>query len=134
MKSYCHLIEGKLDGAILTLPLIEEQYTTLPLFDEEFLLATPAHHFLAKRKVVKLSDLENKTLLLLEDGHCLRNQALSICQRSNATESKSYRATSLETLRHMVSSNAGITLMPRLACKMVYGNFSAYLSNDIDMK
>lgn len=110
------LSQGKLDAALLALPLIDEDYSTLPLFEEEFLLAVPANHVLAKRKIIKLSDIENKTLLLLEDGHCLRDQALSVCQRVNVSESKSFRATSLETLRHMVLSKAGITLIPKLAC------------------
>ncbi|MEO8402238.1 MAG: DNA-binding transcriptional regulator OxyR [Gammaproteobacteria bacterium] len=111
------LSQGKLDGALLALPLVEEDFFALPLFEEEFVLAIPANHPLAKRKTAKLADLENKTLLLLEDGHCLRDQALTVCHRVNASESKSFRATSLETLRHMVASKAGITLMPKLACR-----------------
>jgi LysR family hydrogen peroxide-inducible transcriptional activator len=109
--------QGKLDGALLALPLVDEDFFALPLFEEEFVLAIPPNHPLAKRKIAKLSDLENKTLLLLEDGHCLRDQALTVCHRVNASESKSFRATSLETLRHMVASKAGITLMPKLACR-----------------
>lgn len=111
------LSQGKLDCALLALPLVEADYSALPVFEEEFLLAVPSCHLLAKRKTIKLSDLQNKTLLLLEDGHCLRDQALSICQRMNVSETKSFRATSLETLRHMISSKAGMTLMPKLACK-----------------
>lgn len=111
------LKQGKLDGALLGLPLIDEDFVALPLFEEEFMLAIPPNHSLSKRKIIKISDLENKTLLLLEDGHCMRDLALEICYRAKASESKGFRATSLETLRHMVASKAGITLMPKLAYK-----------------
>ncbi len=110
------LNEGKLDGALLALPT-EGDFSVHPLFDEEFVLAVPLEHPLAKQKTVNFSDLENKTLLLLEDGHCLRDQALAVCHRANASESNNFRATSLETLRHMVASGVGITLMPKLSCR-----------------
>ncbi|MBA2655993.1 MAG: DNA-binding transcriptional regulator OxyR [Tatlockia sp.] len=110
------LKEGKLDGAILALP-VEGDFVCSNLFDEEFVLAVPQGHTLTKQKLANLSDLDNKTLLLLEDGHCLREQALAICQTANASESKKFRATSLETLRHMVASGVGITLMPKLSCR-----------------
>lgn len=111
------LKQGKLDVLILALPITDPDLVTVSLFEEEFLLAVPDKHALAKRKIIKPADLENLTLLLLEDGHCLREQALTVCHRVNATEAKSFRATSLETLRHMVASQVGITLMPKLACK-----------------
>lgn len=110
------LKEGKIDGALLALP-IEGDFSVNPLFDEEFVLATPLAHPLTKQKIVDFSDLENKTLLLLEDGHCLRDQALAVCHRAHASESKNFRATSLETLRHMVASGVGMTLMPKLSCR-----------------
>ncbi len=75
-------------------------------------LATPLDHPLAKRKSVNFGDLEDKTVLLLEEGHCLREQALAVCHRAQATEAKNFRATSLETLRSMVAAGVGITLMP----------------------
>jgi len=108
---------GKLDVALLALPITEQDLVTVSLFEEEFLLAVPNQHALAKRKIIKSTDLENLTLLLLEDGHCLREQALTVCHRANAVEAKGFQATSLETLRHMVAAQAGITLMPKLACK-----------------
>ncbi|MFI4956684.1 MAG: DNA-binding transcriptional regulator OxyR [Gammaproteobacteria bacterium] len=111
------LSQGKLDAAILALPLKEDSFITEILFEEKFLLATPMNHPLAKRKKIALSDLENETLLLLDDGHCFRDQALAVCQRVHATESKQFQATSLETLRYMVASHAGITLMPALSCR-----------------
>ncbi len=111
------LNQGKLDTAILALPILNTKFKVHSLFEEEFMLATPAHHLLAKRKSINQSDLENKNLLLLEEGHCLREQALSLCFKVNAEETKSFRATSLETLRHMVATGIGITLMPKLACR-----------------
>lgn len=110
------LNEGKIDGALLALP-IEDNFSVNPLFDEEFVLALPLDHPLTKQKIVDFSDLENKTLLLLEDGHCLRDQALAVCHRAHASESKNFHATSLETLRHMVASGVGMTLMPKLSCR-----------------
>lgn len=123
------LNERKLDGAILALPVVEENFVGMPLFEEEFVLALPLNHKLAGKKKIKLTDLNNKSILLLEDGHCFRDQALSVCQLANATEVKSFRATSLETLRHMVSANAGITLLPKLSCQsndlIYYVSFSS---------
>lgn len=112
------LTQRKLDGAILALPLVDGDFISLPLFEEEFVLAIAKKHHLAKHKTVKLSDLQDKTLLLLEEGHCMREQALTLCHKANASEYKRLRATSLETLRHMVASMSGITLMPKLACKL----------------
>lgn len=111
------LAQGKVDAAILALPLEEDGFITETLFEEKFLLATPLNHPLSKRKKITLSDLENESLLLLDDGHCFRDQALAVCQRVNATESTQFKATSLETLRYMVASHAGITLMPALSCR-----------------
>ena len=78
-------------------------------------------HALAKRKSVQPRDLDGQTLLLLEDGHCLRDQALEVCALSSAQEKHDFRATSLETLRQMVASGAGITLLPELASRGAYG-------------
>src|SRR5690625_5997603 len=64
-----------------------------------------------------MSDLADEELLLLEDGHCLRDQALEVCQLAGAHEELDFHATSLETLRYMVAANAGITLMPVLATR-----------------
>ncbi|MDX1901118.1 MAG: LysR substrate-binding domain-containing protein [Gammaproteobacteria bacterium] len=108
---------GQLDAALLALPISENGLETSSLFKEPFLLAVPANHILAKSKKIKLSDLKKQTLLLLQDGHCLRYQALAVCQHARATEMQSFRATSLETLRYMVAAGSGITLMPKLACR-----------------
>ena len=112
------LREGSLDAAVLALPLHEESLHTEFLFEEPFVLAVPDAHPLAQKKNrLKLSDLEDENLLLLEDGHCLRDQALEVCQLAGAGEKTGFRATSLETLRQMVAANVGITLLPTLAIK-----------------
>lgn len=110
------LHDGVLDVAMLALPVEGDHLHTEPLFDEHFVLAVPADHPLASRKrSVNLSVLAGEQLLLLEEGHCLRAQALSVCHLNGAAERHGFRATSLETLRQMVASGGGITLLPELA-------------------
>jgi LysR family transcriptional regulator, hydrogen peroxide-inducible genes activator len=109
------LREGRLDAGVLALPIHDDQLHAEFLFEEPFVLAVPEHHELAKRKGLKLDDLSDQTLLLLEDGHCLRDQALEVCQLAGASEKSGFRATSLETLRQMVAANVGITLLPALS-------------------
>jgi len=109
------LREGRLDAAVLALPVHDDQLHAEFLFEEPFLLAVPERHELARRKALKLEDLAHQSLLLLEDGHCLRDQALEVCHLSGAGEKTGFRATSLETLRQMVAANVGITLLPALA-------------------
>ena len=109
------LREGRLDAGVLALPIHDDQLHAEFLFEEPFLLAVPEHHELSKRKALKLDDLSDQSLLLLEDGHCLRDQALEVCHLAGASEKSGFRATSLETLRQMVAANVGITLLPMLA-------------------
>ena len=107
--------QGKIHAAILALPVTDVGLSSVPLFDEEFLLTVSHTHALAKKKSVQQSDFENEDMLLLDDGHCMRNQVLNYCNEINITEAKKFRATSLETLRHMVAAGAGVTLMPKLS-------------------
>lgn len=111
------LREGRLDAGILALPVHDHQLHIEKLFDEPFVLAVPAGNTLADRKMIRLDDLADQNLLLLEDGHCLRDQALEVCQLAGAGEKSGFRATSLETLRQMVAADVGITLLPTLAVK-----------------
>ncbi len=111
------LREGRLDAGLLALPIHDDQLHTEFLFEEPFLLAVPEAHRLAKQDALSLRDLSNEKLLLLEDGHCLRDQALDVCQLAGAGERSEFRATSLETLRQMVAANVGVTLLPALATK-----------------
>lgn len=109
------LREGKLDASLLALPVDEEQMHVEFLFEEPFVLAAPEHHPLAKRTGLTLAELNDQKLLLLEDGHCLREQALEVCRLAGANEKSEFRATSLETLRQMVAAEVGMTLLPLLA-------------------
>lgn len=111
------LREGALDAALLALPLHDDQLHAEFLFEEPFLLAVPESHPLANHGPLALDDLSSQTLLLLEDGHCLRDQALDVCRTAGAGENGGFRATSLETLRQMVAANVGVTLLPSLAVK-----------------
>ncbi len=109
------LHEGKLDAGLLALPVDEDGLTVAPLFTEPFLAALPAGHALAKKAKVGLDELSQANLLLLEEGHCLRDQALAVCGLQGLA-SEEVRATSLETLRQMVAMGIGVTLLPQLAC------------------
>jgi LysR family hydrogen peroxide-inducible transcriptional activator len=111
------LHEGRLDAAVLALPLHEDWLECEFLFEEPFMLAVPGKHSLAGRRNLQLEDLADEHLLLLEDGHCLRDQALEVCALAGAGEKEGFRATSLETLRQMVAAGVGITLLPMLAVK-----------------
>ncbi len=109
------LREGKLDAALLALPLHDDQLHAEFLFEEPFVLAAPQQHPLARRGALDATELSDETLLLLEDGHCLRDQALDVCRLSGAREKSGFRATSLETLRQMVAAGVGVTLLPALS-------------------
>lgn len=109
------LRDGRLDAGLLALPLHDEQLHIEPLFDEPFVLAVPRPHALARRGTLDMRDLDRTPLLLLEEGHCLRDQALDVCRLSGADEREGFRATSLETLRQMVAAGVGVTLLPMLA-------------------
>jgi LysR family hydrogen peroxide-inducible transcriptional activator len=117
-----HLQAGDIDMGILALPVPSEGLVERTLFDEPFVVAVPERHALASRASLKASDLNGETLLLLEDGHCLRDQALDVCALAQLHEKQDFRATSLETLRQMVASGGGITLLPLLASRGAYGN------------
>jgi LysR family hydrogen peroxide-inducible transcriptional activator len=108
---------GELEMGVLALPVPADGLECMELYEERFTLAVPSAHPLAKRAHVKLDDLAGESLLLLEDGHCLRDQALDVCSRVDVKENEDYRATSLETLRQMVAAGLGITLLPELATR-----------------
>jgi LysR family hydrogen peroxide-inducible transcriptional activator len=106
---------GQLDAAVLALPLHEDWLELEFLFEEPFMLAVPKAHPLASRHDLQLSELIDQNLLLLEEGHCLRDHALEVCGLAGAGEKEGFRATSLETLRQMVAAGVGMTLLPMLA-------------------
>lgn len=109
------LKSGELDVGILALPIPVQRLVTRALYAESFQVALPLDHPLAKRRRISLDDLDGETLLLLEEGHCLRDQALDACRLARVREAPDFRATSLETLRQMVAAGVGITLLPSLA-------------------
>jgi LysR family hydrogen peroxide-inducible transcriptional activator len=109
-----HLLNGKLDAGLLALPVADDGLRVEPLFYEPFFAALPAGHALAQRAVLKVSDIMGEKLLLLDEGHCLRDQALDVCGTGSRGREE-VRATSLETLRQMVGMGLGLTLLPALA-------------------
>src|SRR5580693_4365750 len=116
------LHSGELDLGILALPVELAGLEARELYREAFTVALPERHPLAARATVRAADLRGETLLLLEEGHCLRDQALEVCARAGVSDAQDFRATSLETLRQMVATGAGITLLPELASRGAYGN------------
>lgn len=112
---------GDIDLGVLALPIEDDSLAVESLYDEAFVVAIPENHSLAKRSQIQVSDLEGATLLLLEDGHCLRDQALDVCNRVEVHEKQDFRATSIETLRQMVAAGTGLTLLPELAAR---GNYA----------
>ncbi|WP_340621424.1 DNA-binding transcriptional regulator OxyR [Xenorhabdus siamensis] len=109
------LDSGKLDCAILASLRETEAFIELPLFEESMKLAVYEEHKWANRTEIKMGDLAGEKLLMLEDGHCLRDQAMGFCFQAGAKEDTHFRATSLETLRNMVAAGSGITLLPALS-------------------
>jgi LysR family hydrogen peroxide-inducible transcriptional activator len=111
---------GRLDACLLATPVPGDN-ATHELYREDFLLCAPLGHPLLGKKRLREDDLEGQTVLLLEDGHCLRDQALSVCQVAGAREATELRATSLPTLVQMVASGLGVTLLPETAAGVLVG-------------
>ena len=106
----------RLDAALLSLPVKDDELVSEPLFDEPFFFACSGEHKLSHAESVDTADLAGAHLLLLTDGHCLRDQALTVCGMKEAQEEETdFRASSLETIRQMVASGMGCTLLPALA-------------------
>ena len=108
------LLDKKLDAALLALPIEHAALEYRTLFDDPFTLAVCADHPLAGLEEVDLSRVTQENLLLLDEGHCLRDQALKLCNPARFVE-QDFRASSLETLRFMVKNGVGVTLMPSVA-------------------
>jgi LysR family transcriptional regulator, hydrogen peroxide-inducible genes activator len=112
---------GLLDCALLALPVAGD-FTAAEVCEEHFLLAAPRGSPLFARKRIRQADLAGEDVLLLEDGHCLRDQALAVCQQAGSTEVAGVRATSLPTLVQMVAGGLGITLLPESAAEVLVPN------------
>jgi len=111
---------GDLDCAILAEPFPDTGLAVAPLYDEPFVIAVPKNHPLAKRKTVSAEELKQETMLLLGTGHCFRDHVLEVCPEyarfSSEAEGirKSFEGSSLETIKHMVASGMGVTVVPQL--------------------
>jgi LysR family hydrogen peroxide-inducible transcriptional activator len=112
------LKNGEIDVAILALPLPESGVMIQPVYDEPFIVAVPRLHPWAKKRAVSADDLKKETMLLLGSGHCFRDQVLEVCPElarfSSGAEGiqKTFEGSSLETIRHMVASGLGVTVLP----------------------
>jgi len=116
------LKNGDIDAAILALPFSEPGLLMQPLYDEPFLVALPAGHAWGAKKAIPATDLKKENMLLLGNGHCLRDQVLQVCPElmrfsSGSPEGiqRTFEGSSLETIRHMVASGVGLTVLPASA-------------------
>jgi LysR family hydrogen peroxide-inducible transcriptional activator len=115
------LRNGELDCAILAEPFPDAGLATAKLYDEPFMAAVPKNHPLAKRKHISAEELKQQTMLLLGTGHCFRDHVLEVCPEfarfSSDAEGirKSFEGSSLETIKHMVASGMGVTVVPQLS-------------------
>lgn len=111
--------QGELDAAIMALPFSDQGLMVQPLYDEPFVVAFPKNHPWSKKKEINAADLKSETMLLLGNGHCFRDQVLEVCpdmgrfSNSSSGISRTFEASSLETIRHMVASGIGVTVLPR---------------------
>ena len=109
------LKQGQLDVLMLAFPYPLRDVETTILFEDEFLLCMPSGHALEKRQSVRQNQLHGEALLLLEEGHCLRDHALEACELRSAETNLVYQGTSLHTLVQMVANGLGLTLLPAVA-------------------
>ena len=111
------LVSHRLDAALVALPVADDRLETLPVFDEPFWFAEPKGRgrTAPETGAVTEDDLRGRRLLLLTEGHCLRDQVLSLCRMPDRDQEGSFRATSLETIRQMVATGMGSTLLPAMA-------------------
>lgn len=109
------LVGGELDAVMLALPVERSDIETLTLFTDAFLLAVPASDPLPDKRRVALADVDQRRLILLEEGHCLRDQALAFCATKRRDQPAGLGATSLTTVMQMVANGYGVTLVPEVS-------------------
>jgi LysR family hydrogen peroxide-inducible transcriptional activator len=111
------VMEGKLDAAIIATPEEAPDLVSIDLYDEAFWVAMPSNHPLVAQKEIQPSQIDPRTLLLLTDGHCLRDQVVGLCAKAQTAGGMmaDMRASSLETLLHLAAAGHGVTLLPQLA-------------------
>lgn len=113
------LRQGELDAAIMALPFADQGLMVQPLYDEPFVVALPKHHAWAQRDTINAEELKSETMLLLGNGHCFRDQVLEVCPEMSRFSTtgdgiaRTFEGSSLETIRHMVASGIGITVLPQ---------------------
>ena len=113
------LRQGELDAIIVALPFPDQGLMVQPVYDEPFVVAVPKDHEWTKRTSIPSNDLKSETMLLLGNGHCFRDQVLEVCPEMSRFSTsgdgiaRTFEGSSLETIRHMVSSGIGITVLPR---------------------
>ncbi|MGH8807299.1 MAG: hydrogen peroxide-inducible genes activator, partial [Noviherbaspirillum sp.] len=113
------LRQGELDAAIMALPFADQGLVVQPLYDEPFVVALPKHHPWARRETIAAEALKSETMLLLGSGHCFRDQVLEVCPEMSRFSTsgdgiaRTFEGSSLETIRHMVASGIGITVLPQ---------------------
>ncbi|AXL52742.1 LysR family transcriptional regulator [Paraburkholderia caffeinilytica] len=119
------LKQGEIDVAIMALPFPETGLMQRPLYDEPFVVALPSGHAWENRTKIDAEDLKQETMLLLGSGHCFRDHVLGVCpelmrfsQNADGIQ-KTFEGSSLETIRHMVASGVGITVLPRMSVQEV---------------
>lgn len=116
------LKKGELDAMIVATPVEDPSLLALPLYEEPFVVAVPAGHAWKKKKAIASDELEQESLLLLGSGHCFRDQVLKVCPALNRSASdglqKTLESSSLETIRHMVASGMGTTVLPCTATRL----------------
>jgi len=128
------LLKGELDVAILATPPEEDSLTAIELYSEPFWLLFPDNHELGDLKKASMKDVKQDDVLLLTEGHCFRDQALSICRPAHKRRRQSLRATSLETLINLVASGQGVTLVPALAMRGGWSKDLGLMSHELTDK
>jgi LysR family hydrogen peroxide-inducible transcriptional activator len=113
---------GELDAVILALPYEAPGIETIPLYEETFKVAAPAAHAYARKKSIAVEELDAGELLLLPVGHCFRDQVLDACNEFSRPPEAGRQGNSLETLRSMVASGLGVTVLPATAVTQRHAN------------
>lgn len=123
-EDYTHILaeklkQGEVDAILISLPFEEHGILTLPLYEESFVALIPSSHVLNEKKHLSMEDISNEKVLLLGSGHCFREQVLEVCpdciRKRNTAEKTTMtdlEGSSLETIRYMVASGMGVTIMP----------------------
>lgn len=118
----------EIDLAIASLPLPDRQFEIQELFSEELLLALPAGHPLTRKRKITLADLRTERLIVMKEGHCLGDQVMGFCERSDLRSSISFRSAQLETIQSLVRAGMGISLIPAMAADRNEGRSLEYRS------